>query len=78
MELLLTVSEASRALGIGKTRLYEMLRSGELPSVQVGRRSRRIPVRALEDWIEQMLAEQGAVTTYAGSREAASERRLTK
>ena len=41
-----TVAEACKFLGISRTKLYEILGSGELPSAKIGR-SRRIPKRSL-------------------------------
>ena len=48
--LLLTVEEAARRLGIGRSLAWALVRKGELPSVRLGRLV-RIPVRGLEDWI---------------------------
>lgn len=45
-KLLVSASEASQMLGIGKTKIYELMASRELRSVKIGR-SRRIPVEAL-------------------------------
>jgi excisionase family DNA binding protein len=36
--LLYSISDASTALGIGRTKIYEMLANGELSSVQIGTR----------------------------------------
>lgn len=66
MQMLLTVDEASRLLGIGKTRLYELMRSGDIPSLRVGK-SRRIPVREVEAWIERLLDEQRSDPLKPGS-----------
>jgi excisionase family DNA binding protein len=41
--------EAGTALGIGKTKVFELIASGELPSVQIGRK-RLIPVEALYEF----------------------------
>jgi excisionase family DNA binding protein len=46
-KLLLTPVEAASALGIGRTKLYELLKTGALASVQIGS-SRRVPQAALE------------------------------
>lgn len=46
-KLLLTPVEAAAMLGIGRTKLYELLRSELLASVQIGT-SRRIPRAAVE------------------------------
>lgn len=42
----LTVDETGRWLRIGRRRAYELVRSGDLPSVRLGR-SIRVPKRAL-------------------------------
>jgi excisionase family DNA binding protein len=47
---LLTVVEAARVLGISRSKLYELLADGELPSVRIGR-TRRITVLALEEFV---------------------------
>ena len=43
LRLLLTPKEAATALGLGRSKIYELIRAGDLPSVQIGR-CRRIPV----------------------------------
>ncbi len=48
--LLLNPEQVAKALGIGRTKLYEIGRSGQLRSVQIGG-SRRISVRAIEAYI---------------------------
>lgn len=50
-KLLLTVPEAAAALGIGRSQLYKLVLSGELRTIKIGR-SRRIPIRALDELIE--------------------------
>ena len=46
----LTVEEAARRLGVGRTMMYALLASGEIPSVTIGR-LRRIPAEALSDYV---------------------------
>jgi excisionase family DNA binding protein len=46
----LTVEEAARRLGVGRTTMYALLASGEIPSVSIGR-LRRIPAEALNDYV---------------------------
>jgi excisionase family DNA binding protein len=46
--LLLRVDEAAEALALSRTKVYELMASGELESVKLGR-SRRVPVSALSD-----------------------------
>ena len=45
-QLLLTPLQAAAALGVGRSTLYELLRSGHLDPVRIGA-SRRIPAEAL-------------------------------
>ncbi|WP_028934249.1 excisionase family DNA-binding protein [Pseudonocardia spinosispora] len=55
--VLLTVEAAARQLSIGRTRMYELLKAGEVTSVRVGR-LRRIPADALADYVMRLTAEQ--------------------
>ena len=50
---LLTTTEAAAALGIGRTKLYEILgqRDG-IPVVRIGR-SVRVPSAAVQEWVER-------------------------
>jgi excisionase family DNA binding protein len=54
--LLYTVAEASDLLSIRKTKLYEFISSGELPSLKIGA-SRRIPGTALEEFVSSRCAQ---------------------
>lgn len=57
-QLLLRADEVSRALGLGRSKVFLMMARGELPSVHIGR-SVRVPARALEQWVEQQSTEAG-------------------
>ncbi len=59
---LLTVAEASRAMSIGRSLLYRLVMSGEIRSVVVGGRSRRVPVGAIDEFIARELADQAEAT----------------
>lgn len=48
---LLTTTEAAEYLGIGRTKLYELLAANELPTVRIGR-AVRVPHSALAEWVE--------------------------
>jgi excisionase family DNA binding protein len=50
--LLLHASEVATMLGIGRSKVYEMTASGELPAVKIGT-AVRIPRQGLMDWIER-------------------------
>ena len=57
--LLLTVPEAAEALAISRSKLYELLASGDVASIRIDG-SRRIPLTALEEYISRLLAERTA------------------
>ena len=51
--LLLRVEEAADLLGLGRSKVYELLAAKQLESVSIGR-SRRIPTDALERYVERL------------------------
>lgn len=55
-KLLLSTEEAAQLLGIGRTRMYEILRSGAVKSVVIGR-SRRIRPEDLEEYVRRLTDE---------------------
>jgi excisionase family DNA binding protein len=54
--ILLTPTEAARALGIGRSKLYELMQQGVLESVHIGA-CRRIPTDALSELVARLRAE---------------------
>jgi excisionase family DNA binding protein len=48
--LLLRLPEAARALGLGRSTIYQLVQRGELPVVRVGR-AVRVPAEALREWV---------------------------
>lgn len=56
--VLLRVEEAAAALRVGRTRIYDLIRTRKLPSVKVAG-SRRIPRHALDAYVESLLEEEG-------------------
>jgi excisionase family DNA binding protein len=50
--MLLTVRDVELELQLGRTRTYQLLRSGEIPSVRVGERAIRVTREDLCRWIE--------------------------
>lgn len=52
------VTDAMRMLRLGKTVIYELIRSGRLRSVKQGR-ARRIPAAAIRDYIALLEEEAG-------------------
>ncbi len=53
--MLLTVRDVEAELQLGRTRTYELLRSGSLPVIRVGR-AVRVPRDALRRWVEEHTA----------------------
>ncbi|UNZ16681.1 helix-turn-helix domain-containing protein [Streptomyces sp. 891-h] len=53
---LLTVPEAMARLKIGRSALYDLLRTRRLASLTIGR-ARRIPAHALDDYVQRHLEE---------------------
>ncbi|MFL6135783.1 MAG: helix-turn-helix domain-containing protein [Nocardioidaceae bacterium] len=58
-KLLLSPEEAAQALGLGRSRVYDLIRTRRLDSVRIGK-SRRIPVAAVHAYVEH-LTEQEAL-----------------
>ncbi len=52
-KMLLTPTEAAATLGIGRSKVYELLQSGQLQSVHIGT-CRRIPTDALTTFLERL------------------------
>ena len=50
--LLLRIPEVAETLGIGRTKIYELIATGELPAVRFGR-AVRISVGTLQKWVEE-------------------------
>lgn len=59
-EILLSVGDAARRLGIGRSLLYRMMLEGHVQSVKIGR-SRRVPLCALEEFVKTRVAEAEGV-----------------
>lgn len=55
-KILLTVTEAANRLALGRTMVYALVLRGEIASLKVGR-ARRIPVAALERFVQDRLAQ---------------------
>jgi excisionase family DNA binding protein len=52
--LMLRVTETADAIGVSRSKAYELIASGEIPSVRVGG-CLRVPVDALRAWIARQL-----------------------
>jgi excisionase family DNA binding protein len=53
--LLLTVPQVSVLLGLGRSKVYDLIEHEGLPTIKLGT-ARRIPKQALEAWLKQRIA----------------------
>ena len=53
VHLVLTIEQAARRLGIGRTLMYRLVMSGEVESVMIGR-LRRVPVECLAEYVANL------------------------
>lgn len=51
--LLLTIEGAGKALGVGRSTIYELVHSGELDVVHIGRAA-RIPVDSVHEYVRRL------------------------
>ena len=54
-KMLLRAGEVATLLGLCRSKVYEMLATGELPSIRIGR-SVRVPTNLLREWVELQTA----------------------
>jgi excisionase family DNA binding protein len=47
------IPEACRLTGLGRSKLYELMTTGELQSIKVGKR-RIVPVASLKEWLARL------------------------
>jgi excisionase family DNA binding protein len=55
--LLLTVEEAAEYLGVGRTLMYQLIRDGEIETVQI-HRLRRVPKEAVDAYAIRIQSDQ--------------------
>jgi excisionase family DNA binding protein len=53
--LLLTIPQVAMMLGLGRTKVYDLIDHDGLPSVKLGT-ARRIPRQGLETWLARRIA----------------------
>jgi excisionase family DNA binding protein len=49
---LLRIPEVAMILGVSRSKVYELISSGDLPSITIGG-CRRVPVAMLREWLQQ-------------------------
>jgi excisionase family DNA binding protein len=61
------VSEAARLLSLSRSKAYQLINSGELPAVRIGK-TMRVPLAALRDWVERMQKQEGSTDGTTSAR----------
>lgn len=56
---LLTIPQVMSILGVGRTRIYELIKREHLPVVRIGPGSVRVKLDSLQEWIQKR--EQGGI-----------------
>ena len=56
---LLTAEEAAKRLSVGRTQMFQLIASGEIESLKIGR-LRRIPPEAITDYVRRLRASAAA------------------
>ncbi|TCP56967.1 excisionase family DNA binding protein [Tamaricihabitans halophyticus] len=57
--LLLTVEEAAQYLGVGRTLMYDLIRNGQIASVQINT-LRRVSRNAVDEYAARVISQQNA------------------
>ena len=70
--LLLTMTEAARVLSVGRTTMYELVGAGEIDVVHIGR-SARVPVDALEEFVERRRTQRTTLRSTTRAARAGQE-----
>jgi excisionase family DNA binding protein len=55
MKAFYRVNEVMEILNIGRTKAYDLIRAGVIPSVEIDGNI-RVPAKSLHEWIDQMIA----------------------
>lgn len=55
--LMLTVEQAAEAIGVGRTTMFALIKTGEIQSVRIGR-LRRVPADEIDAYTQRLTTEQ--------------------
>jgi excisionase family DNA binding protein len=58
-KFLLRPREVAATLGLGRSKTYELIAKGDIPSIRIGK-AVRVPADRLREWIEAKMTEQKA------------------
>ena len=70
--LLLTVVEAAAMLGVGRTKVYELIAGGELQVVHIGRAA-RVPLATVHGFVDALVSPPRPTMRSARHQRSASQ-----
>lgn len=53
--LVLTIEQAAKRLGVGRTTMYALIKTGKIRTVTIGR-LRRVPTFCLDEYVQSLLS----------------------
>ncbi len=56
-KLLLRINEASELIGMGRSKVYDLIAKGILPAVKIDGKSIRVPAEALRQWVDDQVKQ---------------------
>lgn len=62
--IVLTIEEAAQRLGIGRTTMYALVKTGQIRTVTIGR-LRRVPAFCLDEYVQNLLTESSTLKNAA-------------
>ncbi|NYH42627.1 excisionase family DNA binding protein [Micromonospora jinlongensis] len=62
--VVLTIEEAAQRLGIGRTTMYALVKSGQIRTVTIGR-LRRVPSFCLDEYVQRLLIQPTSLENAA-------------
>jgi len=57
LPMLFTVEQVAQILGIGRSTVFQLIKNDHIESIRLGR-SRRIPVDAMQNYVDELRAER--------------------
>ena len=57
LPMLFTVEQVAQILGIGRSTVFQLIKNEQIESIRLGR-SRRIPVDAMQNYVDDLRAER--------------------
>lgn len=72
-KLLLRPNEVADLTGLGRSKTYELIAEGEIPSVRIGK-CVRVPADRLREWIDQLVTENARKSVSERENRAVPER----